>query len=183
MFDDLREASARRSADIGFDGYAIGGMSVGEPKEEMLRMLAHIGARLPADRPRYLMGVGTPEDIVAGVAAGIDMFDCVLPTRNARNGWLFTRFGDIRSATRSTAPTRARSTTSATAIRAGTSPARICTTCSASTRFSARVSTRFTTSTITCGSLRDPRCDCRRSPSANGPKRSGKTALACRIAS
>ena len=82
--------------DIGFDGYAIGGLSVGEPKEEMLRVLAHVAPRLPADRPRYLMGVGTPEDLVAGVVAGIDMFDCVMPTRNARNGWLFTRFGDIK---------------------------------------------------------------------------------------
>jgi queuine tRNA-ribosyltransferase len=96
MFDDLREASLAGLVDIGFDGYAIGGMSVGEPKEEMLRVLAHIGVRLPPDRPRYLMGVGTPEDLVAAVAAGIDMFDCVLPTRNARNGWLFTRFGDIK---------------------------------------------------------------------------------------
>ncbi len=96
MFDDLREASLAGLTDIGFDGYAIGGMSVGEPKDEMLRVLAHIGSRLPAGHPLYLMGVGTPEDIVAGVAGGIDMFDCVLPTRNARNGWLFTRFGDIR---------------------------------------------------------------------------------------
>jgi len=96
MFDDLREASLAGLVEVGFDGYAIGGVSVGEPKEEMLRVLAHIGVRLPADRPRYLMGVGTPEDLVAAVAAGIDMFDCVLPTRNARNGWLFTRFGDIK---------------------------------------------------------------------------------------
>ena len=96
MFDDLREASLAGLVDIGFDGYAIGGMSVGEPKDEMLRVLAHIAPRLPADRPRYLMGVGTPEDLVAAVAAGIDMFDCVLPTRNARNGWLFTRFGDVK---------------------------------------------------------------------------------------
>jgi queuine tRNA-ribosyltransferase len=96
MFDDLREASLAGLVEIGFDGYAIGGMSVGEPKEEMLRVLARIGVLLPADRPRYLMGVGTPEDLVAGVAAGIDMFDCVLPTRNARNGWLYTRFGDIK---------------------------------------------------------------------------------------
>ena len=96
MFEDLREASLAGLADIGFDGYAIGGMSVGEAKDEMLRILAHIAARLPTDRPRYLMGVGTPEDIVAGVAAGVDMFDCVLPTRNARNGGLFTRFGDIK---------------------------------------------------------------------------------------
>jgi queuine tRNA-ribosyltransferase len=71
-------------------------LSVGEPKADMLRILAHIAPQLPAERPRYLMGVGTPEDIVAAVAAGVDMFDCVLPTRNARNGWLFTRFGDVK---------------------------------------------------------------------------------------
>ncbi|MEO5699219.1 MAG: tRNA guanosine(34) transglycosylase Tgt [Casimicrobiaceae bacterium] len=96
MHEDLREASIAGLTDIGFDGYAIGGLSVGEPKPEMLRLLASTAPRLPADRPRYLMGVGTPEDIVAGVNAGVDMFDCVLPTRNARNGWLFTRFGDIK---------------------------------------------------------------------------------------
>ncbi len=96
MFERLRDESLAGLVEIGFDGYAIGGLSVGEPKEEMLRLLAHCAPRLPADRPRYLMGVGTPEDLVAGVAAGIDMFDCVLPTRNARNGWLFTRFGDLR---------------------------------------------------------------------------------------
>jgi queuine tRNA-ribosyltransferase len=96
MHEDLRDASLAGLVDIGFDGYAIGGLSVGEPKEEMLRVLAHIAPRLPPDRPRYLMGVGTPEDLVAGVAAGVDMFDCVLPTRNARNGHLFTRYGDVR---------------------------------------------------------------------------------------
>ena len=96
MHEDLRDASLAALAGIGFEGYAIGGLSVGEPKEEMLRVLDHVAPRLPAASPRYLMGVGTPEDIVAGVVAGIDMFDCVLPTRNARNGWLFTRFGDIR---------------------------------------------------------------------------------------
>jgi queuine tRNA-ribosyltransferase len=96
MYHDLREASLTGLVDIGFDGYAIGGLSVGEPKEEMLRVLEAIAPRMPADRPRYLMGVGTPEDIVAGVLAGIDMFDCVLPTRNARNGWLFTRYGDVK---------------------------------------------------------------------------------------
>ena len=96
MFEDLRDQSADALTRIGFDGYAIGGLSVGEPKEEMLRMLAHIAPGLPASHPRYLMGVGTPEDIIAGVTAGVDMFDCVLPTRNARNGWLFTRFGDLR---------------------------------------------------------------------------------------
>ena len=96
MYEDLRDRSRDGLAEIGFDGYAIGGLSVGEPKDEMLRMLRHTAPRLPQDKPRYLMGVGTPEDIVAGVQAGVDMFDCVLPTRNARNGWLFTRFGDIR---------------------------------------------------------------------------------------
>jgi len=77
-------------------GYAIGGVSVGEPKEAMQRIVAHTPHRLPAHKPRYLMGVGTPEDLVDGVAAGVDMFDCVMPTRNARNGHLFTRFGDLR---------------------------------------------------------------------------------------
>jgi queuine tRNA-ribosyltransferase len=96
MFPELREQSARELVRIGFDGYAIGGLSVGEPKEEMLRILAHTAGLLPEDRPRYLMGVGTPEDLLAGMEQGIDMFDCVLPTRNARNGWLFTRHGDIK---------------------------------------------------------------------------------------
>jgi queuine tRNA-ribosyltransferase len=96
MHEDLRDESLAGLEEIGFDGYAIGGLSVGEPKVEMLRVLSHVAPRLPAARPRYLMGVGTPEDIVAGVVAGIDMFDCVLPTRNARNGHLFTRHGDIR---------------------------------------------------------------------------------------
>ncbi|MEO8600086.1 MAG: tRNA guanosine(34) transglycosylase Tgt, partial [bacterium] len=96
MFEYLRDESLAGLEDIGFPGIAIGGLSVGEPKEEMMRMLAHIGPRLPATKPHYLMGVGTPEDLVAGVANGIDMFDCVMPTRNARNGWLFTRFGDIK---------------------------------------------------------------------------------------
>ncbi|KAB2840585.1 MAG: tRNA-guanine transglycosylase, partial [Burkholderiales bacterium] len=94
--EDLREESLAGLEAIGFDGYAIGGLSVGEPKEDMMRILAHLAPRLPPERPRYLMGVGTPEDIVAAVARGIDLFDCVLPTRNARNGWLFTRFGDIK---------------------------------------------------------------------------------------
>jgi queuine tRNA-ribosyltransferase len=96
MHEDLRDASLAGLVEIGFDGYAIGGLSVGEPKGEMRRILAHVAPRLPAGAPRYLMGVGTPGDIVEAVAAGIDMFDCVLPTRNARNGWLFTRFGDIK---------------------------------------------------------------------------------------
>jgi queuine tRNA-ribosyltransferase len=96
MFEDLREESLAGINAQGFHGIAIGGLSVGEPKEEMLRILNHIGPKLPADKPHYLMGVGTPEDLVAGVAAGIDMFDCVMPTRNARNGMLFTRYGDLR---------------------------------------------------------------------------------------
>lgn len=96
MFTDLRDESLAGLSQMGFNGIAIGGLSVGEPKEEMMRILSHIGPRLPVHMPHYLMGVGTPEDLVAGVASGIDMFDCVMPTRNARNGWLFTRFGDIR---------------------------------------------------------------------------------------
>jgi queuine tRNA-ribosyltransferase len=96
MFEALRDESLAGLTEIGFDGYAIGGLSVGEPKEDFARILAHTAPRLPADRPRYLMGVGTPEDIVYAVGQGIDMFDCVMPTRNARNGHLFTRHGDVR---------------------------------------------------------------------------------------
>ncbi len=96
MHENLRDESLRELVNIGFDGYAIGGLSVGEPKEDMLRILTHTAPQLPQDKPRYLMGVGTPEDIVAAVAQGIDMFDCVMPTRNARNGHLFTRNGDVR---------------------------------------------------------------------------------------
>jgi queuine tRNA-ribosyltransferase len=96
MFEHLRDESLAGLQEIGFDGIAIGGLSVGEPKEDMLRILQHVGPKLPADKPHYLMGVGTPEDLVDGVANGIDMFDCVMPTRNARNGWLFTRFGDVK---------------------------------------------------------------------------------------
>lgn len=96
MYEDLRDESLRGLVDIGFDGYAIGGLSVGEPKDDMLRILTHTAPQLPQDKPRYLMGVGTPEDLVAAVSRGMDMFDCVMPTRNARNGWLFTRFGDIK---------------------------------------------------------------------------------------
>jgi queuine tRNA-ribosyltransferase len=96
MYEELRDESLAGLGEIGFDGYAIGGLSVGEPKEDFARILTHIAPRLPTDKPRYLMGVGTPEDIVFAVARGIDMFDCVLPTRNARNGHLFTRYGDVR---------------------------------------------------------------------------------------
>lgn len=96
VFEDLRERSLECLLEIGFEGYALGGLSVGEPKEEMLRILSHMGTRLPTNRPRYVMGVGTPEDLVEAVSQGIDMFDCVMPTRNARNGWLFTRHGDLK---------------------------------------------------------------------------------------
>jgi queuine tRNA-ribosyltransferase len=96
MYEALRDESLERLKDIGFDGYAIGGLSVGEPAQERDRIVTHVVPRMPADRPRYLMGMGTPEDIIGAVNAGIDMFDCVLPTRNARNGWLFTRFGDVK---------------------------------------------------------------------------------------
>jgi queuine tRNA-ribosyltransferase len=96
MYENLREESLQALVDMDFPGYAVGGVSVGEPKEEMLRIMAHTPHRLPADKPRYLMGVGTPEDLVEGVAQGVDMFDCVMPTRNARNSHLFTRFGDLK---------------------------------------------------------------------------------------
>ncbi len=96
MFDDLRKKSSSGLIDIGFDGYAVGGLSVGEPKDERDQVLETTLPLLPTDKPRYLMGVGKPEDIVESVKRGIDMFDCVIPTRNARNGHLFTRFGTVR---------------------------------------------------------------------------------------
>ncbi len=96
MHENLRDDSLSRLVDIGFDGYAVGGLSVGEPKDDMQRILKHITPQLPDEKPRYLMGVGTPADIVNAVSQGIDMFDCVLPTRNARNGWLFTRNGVVK---------------------------------------------------------------------------------------
>ena len=96
MFEDLRDISLAGLNELDFDGYAIGGLSVGEPKEDMLRILAHTAPKMPQHKPRYLMGVGTPEDLVDAVSHGIDMFDCVMPTRNARNGWLFTQYGDIK---------------------------------------------------------------------------------------
>ncbi|MFZ2727603.1 MAG: tRNA guanosine(34) transglycosylase Tgt [Methylococcaceae bacterium] len=96
MYEALRQESIDGLVDIGFDGYAIGGLSVGEPKEEMMATLDAIHSKMPSEKPRYLMGVGTPEDLVEAVARGIDMFDCVMPTRNARNGHLFTRFGVIK---------------------------------------------------------------------------------------
>lgn len=96
MFEDLRRESAQGLTDIGFNGYAIGGLSVGEPKEDMIRILDSVEAHLPKAQPRYLMGVGKPEDIVEAVCRGVDMFDCVMPTRNARNGHLFTRTGVVK---------------------------------------------------------------------------------------
>ncbi len=93
---DLRDASIAGLLDIGFEGYAIGGLSVGEPKDEMMEVVRHTAPRLPGDRPRYLMGVGTPEDLLDCVVAGVDMFDCVMPTRNARNAHLFTSEGVLR---------------------------------------------------------------------------------------
>lgn len=96
MYEHLRDESLAGLERIGFDGYAIGGLSVGEPLEERSRIVAHLVPRLPPAAPRYLMGMGTPEDLIGAVGAGIDLFDCVLPTRNARNGWLFTRHGDLK---------------------------------------------------------------------------------------
>ncbi|MEL0259886.1 MAG: tRNA guanosine(34) transglycosylase Tgt [Halieaceae bacterium] len=96
MYPELRKRSLAALAEIGFDGYAVGGLSVGEPKAEMLRVLDNLSGELPAEAPRYLMGVGTPADLLEGVQRGIDMFDCVMPTRNARNGHLFTSRGVIK---------------------------------------------------------------------------------------
>lgn len=96
MYSHLRQASLAGLSQIGFDGYAIGGLSVGEPKDEMLTILDNLVPHMPRDRPRYLMGVGTPEDLVESVRRGVDMFDCVMPTRNARNGYLFTNSGMLR---------------------------------------------------------------------------------------
>lgn len=96
IYEPLRDESLSALTRVGFDGYAIGGLSVGETKEEMQRILLHTGPKLPPDKPRYLMGVGTPQDIVEAVCAGIDMFDCVLPTRNARNGWVYTSEGVVK---------------------------------------------------------------------------------------
>jgi len=96
MHEELRKVSLDGLEEIGFDGYAIGGLSVGEPKDEMIKVLDYLPAQLPADKPRYLMGVGKPEDLVEGVRRGVDMFDCVMPTRNARNGHLFVDTGVLK---------------------------------------------------------------------------------------
>ena len=135
MFEHLRDESLEGLKAIGFDGYAIGGLSVGEPKEEMMKILDHLKTRMPEDKPRYLMGVGTPEDLVEGVKRGIDMFDCVMPTRNARNGWLFTRYGDIKLRNAKHKPTFVRLTRAATATAAATSLVLICITFRRSMRF------------------------------------------------
>ena len=105
MYEDLRNVSLEKLVKIGFDGYAIGGLSVGEPKDEMIKILDYIAYKLPSNKPRYLMGVGKPEDLVEGVRRGIDMFDCVMPSRNARNGHLFTRSGVVKLETRNTKQT------------------------------------------------------------------------------
>jgi queuine tRNA-ribosyltransferase len=96
MYEHLRDVSLEGLEDIGFDGYAIGGLSVGEPKEDMIRIINHTAPKIPENKPRYLMGVGKPEDIVEAVRRGIDMFDCVMPTRNARNGHLFVNSGVVK---------------------------------------------------------------------------------------
>ena len=96
MFEDLRKESLNNLKEIGFDGFALGGLSVGEPKEEMIRIVNEIAPLMPKNKPRYLMGVGTPIDIVEAVSCGIDMFDCVIPTRHARNGYLYTSEGVVR---------------------------------------------------------------------------------------
>ncbi|MGI9323248.1 MAG: tRNA guanosine(34) transglycosylase Tgt, partial [Pseudomonadales bacterium] len=96
VHEDLREASLSQLTEIGFDGYAIGGLSVGEPKTDMMKIIEHIAPLMPAEQPRYLMGVGTPQDLMESVRRGVDMMDCVMPTRNARNGHLFTSAGVVR---------------------------------------------------------------------------------------
>jgi len=96
VYEDLRDISVKGLVEIGFDGYAVGGLAVGEPKEDMHRILEHVCPQIPTDKPRYLMGVGKPEDLVEGVRRGIDMFDCVMPTRNARNGHLFVTDGVVK---------------------------------------------------------------------------------------
>jgi queuine tRNA-ribosyltransferase len=95
-YESLREISLQHLTRTGFDGYAIGGLAVGEPAADRSRIMNHVLKEMPADKPRYLMGMGTPEDLIEAVLAGVDMFDCVLPTRNARNGWLYTRSGNVK---------------------------------------------------------------------------------------
>ena len=127
-----------------WDGVAIGGLSVGEPKPAMYEMLDVMNEALPADRPRYLMGVGFPEDLVEGARRGVDLFDCVAPTRMGRNGTAFTSEGRLNVRNVSFAPTRCRSTHAATARRARASPGRTSGTCSCPTRHSACIFFRCT---------------------------------------
>ena len=137
MYEHLRDISLTGLIQIGFDGYALGGLSVGESKAEMHGVLDHIAARMPVDRPRYLMGVGTPEDLVEAVRRGMDMFDCVLPTRNARNGWLYTRAGHVKIRNSRHANDTGPLDPNAAATPAGTIPAPTCATCSRRTKCSA----------------------------------------------
>jgi queuine tRNA-ribosyltransferase len=146
MYPELRSRSLDGLVEIGFDGYAVGGLSVGEPEADRLRVLDHLADRLPVERPRYLMGVGTPADIVKAVERGIDMFDCVMPTRHARNGWLFTSQGTVRIRNAAHRTTPARSTPPAPAIRAATTAAPTCTISTSAKRSSAPGSIPSTTS-------------------------------------
>ena len=155
MYADLRLASLEALLRLDWPGLAIGGLAVGEPEEERLRVLEALVPHMPADRPRYLMGVGRPEDIVAAVLRGVDMFDCVMPTRHARNGHLFTAHGRHQHPQRAApARTSARWTRPAAAIPAATTRAPTCGTSTAATRSSARGSTPSTTCTSTCELMR-----------------------------
>ncbi len=149
VYEDLRDISVKGLVEIGFDGYAVGGLAVGEPKEDMHRILEHVCPQIPADKPRYLMGVGKPEDLVEGVRRGIDMFDCVMPTRNARNGHLFVTDGvvKIRNAKHKAIPRRW--TPSVIAIHVAIIHALTCITSTVATKYWARVSIPF----ITCATI------------------------------
>ena len=120
MYLDQRDRSLDALVEMGFDGYAIGGLSVGEPKDDMFRVMRHTAPRLPETQPRYVMGVGKPEDLVEGVRCGVDMFDCVMPTRNARNGHLFTDRGVLSYGMRLTGHMKVQLTTPVTATPART---------------------------------------------------------------
>ena len=145
----LRNESARALTDIGFPGYAIGGLAVGEPQEVMLKMVEEVAPALPADRPRYLMGVGRPDDLLEAVARGMDMFDCVMPTRDGRHGRAFTRFGAINLRNARHAKIRARSTSKVPARRRGLIRAPTCIISSVRTKCSAQCCSRRSISPIT----------------------------------
>ena len=167
MYKQLREESLAGLVDIGFDGYALGGLSVGEPKEEMIQVLDDVAHQLPDEKPRYLMGVGTPADLLEAVRRGVDMFDCVMPTRNARNG-IYLRAMVLSSyATHGTRPARSRWTTTATAIPVQTLVALICTISIVVTRFWALSCALSTTSRITKLTCRAFVMRSRREPSMN----------------